>query len=124
MPLNDTNNVSTDTALTLLTDWQGIFQQMALKHAGTSFGDEYLRQSKRYRMAAEHITKLSTRITLLEKALTICSTQFADNAERLPTEQYADVYNRQGLADDNKQYVHDIAEILIEKATDEDDLGR
>lgn len=123
MPLTNPDNVTTDTALTLLNDWRGIFQQMALKHAGTPEGDEYLRQSKRYGMAADHIVKLGERVTLIEKALKICSDQFADNAKRLHDPQYADVYNRQGLADDNSQYVHDILEVL-EGKVDEDDLGR
>jgi hypothetical protein len=123
MPLKDPENLSTDTALTLLTDWCGIFQQMALKHAGTSFGDEYLRQSKRYRLAADHIAKLSGRITLLENALKICSEQFADNAKLLRTDRYAEHYDRLGLATDNEQYVYDITEVLDWKPN-EDDMGR
>jgi len=52
----------------LLRDWQGIFQQMALKHAGTPEATAYLAQSKRYGFAADHIADMRARLEAAEAA--------------------------------------------------------
>lgn len=54
-------------AVTMMRDWQGIFQQMALKHAGTPEADTYLSQSKRYGFAAEQIKAMMDRLAVYEK---------------------------------------------------------
>jgi hypothetical protein len=53
--------------LSMLRDWQAMYQQIALQFAGSAEGDEALRESKRYGMAADAIERLDNEVrSLLE----------------------------------------------------------